>query len=230
MKCYYDLHIHSALSPCADDTMTPNNIVNMAIIKGLDVIAVTDHNSCGNVRSVMEVARETGLIVIPGMELETSEEVHLLCYFKELEAAEEFEKIVRASAAPIANRPDIFGNQLYYDAEDEVVGAEERMLVTASGLDFSGAVEAVHNLGGAAVPAHIDRTSFSVISNLGFIPENDNIKTLEITAKNVEEMKNSYQDYKIITSSDAHYLGDISERERFLEVVNKNIGQIFFTL
>ena len=107
MKLYYDLHIHSALSPCGDNDMTPNNIVNMSLLKGLDVIAVTDHNSCGNVRAVQKAA-EGRLLVIPGMEIETSEEVHILGLFPCIESAEEMEGIIKDLSAPIKNRPEIF--------------------------------------------------------------------------------------------------------------------------
>ena len=104
MKAYYDLHIHSALSPCGDEDMTPNNIVNMSLLKGLDVIAVTDHNSCGNVRAVMEVAGDR-LLVIPGLEVETAEEVHVLCYFPTLEQAEQLWEILKAHRLPVKNKP-----------------------------------------------------------------------------------------------------------------------------
>ncbi|MBO5364465.1 MAG: PHP domain-containing protein, partial [Clostridia bacterium] len=133
MKGYYDLHIHSALSPCGDEDMTPNNIVNMALLKGLDIIAVTDHNSCGNLRAVTEVAGDR-LLVVPGMEIESSEEVHILGYFPTIEAAEKMEELIRRNSTPVKNRPGIFGRQLYFNAEDEIVGEEERLLVMASGL------------------------------------------------------------------------------------------------
>lgn len=225
MRLYYDLHIHSALSPCGDDDMTPNNIVNMSILKGLDVIAVTDHNTCGNVRAVQRVAGDS-LLVIPGMEVETEEEVHVLCYFPTVEQAEEMEAVLREHRLPIANNPEIFGHQYYMDHEDNIIGEEEKLLVSAVQLSLHDVVKLAISFGGVAVPAHIDRSSCSVLSNLGFLPANLPIGAVEITAKNVNEMAIGYSDYTILTSSDAHYLGDIAEREHFFDVFDKSLTKI----
>ncbi len=215
------MHIHSALSPCGDNDMTPNNIVNMSIIKGLDMIAVTDHNTCGNVAAVMAAAGDN-LLVIPGMEVETSEEVHIVCYFPTLEQAYQMEKAVKESMTPIKNRPEIFGRQFYMNELDEVIGEEENLLVSASGLDIYEVVELTKKYGGAAVPAHIDRTSYSVLSNLGFLPPDLSVSTLEITKKNRSQMSGDYRDFHILTNSDAHYLENISEREYYVELKHKN--------
>ncbi len=220
MKLYYDLHIHSALSPCGDIDMTPNNIVNMSIIKGLDIIAVTDHNSCGNVRAVMEAAGDN-LLVVPGMEVETSEEVHVVCLFPNIESAEEMENIIRESSDFVKNRPEIFGCQYYMNAQDEIVGEEENLLVSASGLDIYQVVEITTKLGGVAIPAHIDRASYSVLSNLGFIPPDLNVTAVEITSASRDIMAENYSEYFILTSSDAHYLGDISEKLCYLDISAK---------
>lgn len=231
MKLYYDFHIHTALSPCGDNDMTPNNIVNMAMLKGLDAIAITDHNSCGNVRAVIKAADDK-IIVIPGMEIETSEEVHMVALFPNIEGAEKMEGILEDSCPPIKNRSEIFGNQYYMDENDEITGEEERMLVTATGLDVYAVVENVTALGGVVYPAHIDRTSYSIVSNLGFIPPDINVSTVEVTAKNRGRMMSEYEGFNIITSSDAHYLWDISEREYFFDVSDKKISEILanFTL
>ncbi len=224
MRAYYDLHIHSALSPCGDEDMTPNNIVNMSIIKGLDVIAVTDHNSCGNVRAVMEVA-DGKILVIPAMELETAEEVHITCYFPDIESAEAFWEVVKAHSRKIKKRPEIFGRQLYMNSDDEIVGEEENLLVTATYLGIEEAFKEVRKLGGVPVLAHIDRDSYSVISNLGFIPEGIDAETVEITPKNSEKLKPEYGQYRVLTNSDAHYLEDIMEKENFIEVSTKSIDE-----
>ncbi len=229
MKLYYDLHMHSALSPCGDNDMTPNNIVNMSIIKGLDVIAITDHNSCGNVRAAQKVANGR-ITVIPGMEIETSEEVHMVSLFPTIEAAEEMEKILRASCTPVKNRPEIFGNQYYMDENDGIIGEEERLLVTASGLSVYDVVQKVAELGGVAYPAHIDRQSYSIVSNLGFIPPDLTVSAVEVTAKNREKFRKNFEQYTVITSSDAHYLADISEREFCLDVLHKKVEEILFSL
>lgn len=229
MRVYYDLHIHSALSPCGDEDMTPNNIVNMSLLKGLDVIAVTDHNSCGNVRAVMEVAGER-LLVIPGMEVETSEEVHVLCYFPNLEKAETMWELLKEKRLPVKNKPDIFGHQFYMDAEDEIVGEEEYLLVTASALSMAEVFSHTRALGGVPVPAHIDRTSYSVLSNLGFLPPELHADAVEITGKNLASWEKNWQEYTVISNSDAHYLGDIAEPVNFMNIKNKNAQEILDNL
>ena len=225
MRAYYDFHIHSALSPCADEDMTPNNIVNMARLKGLSMIAVTDHNSCGNLRAVMQVAANDPL-VLPGIEIETAEEVHILGYFPSLEQAEAMEKVVKEHLPFIPNRPEIFGRQLYMDADDTVTGEEEGLLVTATTLGVADVFSMVQNLGGVAVPAHIDRGSYSILSNLGFLPPELAIRTVEITAKNRARLEERYKSLTILTSSDAHYLGDIAEMEQYIDIITKTTHEI----
>lgn len=225
LKLYYDMHIHSALSPCGDNDMTPNNIVNMSIIKGLDVISVTDHNSCGNVRAVMEVAGDR-LLVIPGMEIETSEEVHVVCYFREITDCEKMHKEVKKHMPKIKNDEKIFGEQLYMNSEDEVIGREENLLVTATDLDIFEVFELAKKFNGVAIPAHIDRSSYSVLSNLGFIPPELEIPTVEITPKNRQKYEDEYKKYNIISNSDAHYLEDIQEPLFFFENMSKNAQNI----
>jgi len=222
MKYAVDLHIHSALSPCADADMTPNNIANMARIKGLDVIAVTDHNSAANLEAVSKCAEKCGLLFIPGMEVETSEEIHLVCLLPDLSAANKLGSIVSNALPEIQNRKDIFGEQLILNDEDDVTGEEERLLVTATSLSAYDVFSVVKDLGGAVIPAHVDRTSYSMLSNFGMIPEDLNIKFLEIS-RNCDKyafkaLNPALDGYKLIKSSDAHYLGDILERESFLEL------------
>lgn len=226
MKLYYDFHIHSALSPCGDNDMTPNNLINMSIIKGLDAVALTDHNACENVRAAAAVAGDK-IIFIPGMEVETSEEVHIVTLFPTADAAEEMQRILVDSSPFIPNRPEIFGNQYIMDENDEICGEIDRMLVTASGLDIYTVVAAAKDLGGTAYPAHIDRESYSVLSNLGFIPPDLDISAVEITEKSRAALEGEYSNrYNIITSSDAHYLWDISERNHYIEVSDTSVRGI----
>lgn len=226
MKLYYDFHIHSALSPCGDNDMTPNNLINMSIIKGLDAVALTDHNACENVRAAAAVAGDK-IIFIPGMEVETSEEVHIVTLFPTADAAEEMQRILVDSSPYIPNRPEIFGNQYIMDENDEICGEIDRMLVTASGLDIYTVVAAAKDLGGIAYPAHIDRESYSVLSNLGFIPPDLDISAVEITEKSRAALEGEYSNrYNIITSSDAHYLWDISERNHYIKVSDASVRGI----
>ncbi len=221
MKLYYDLHIHSALSPCGDNDMTPNNIVNMAYIKGLDVIAITDHNTCGNAEAAIKAAGDN-ILVIPGMEIETSEEIHVVSYFPDIERAKEAEKIVKAHLPFIENNVEIYGNQFYMNEEDEIIGEEKSLLVTATTLDIYEVFKLVKDCSGIAVPAHIDKQSYSVISNLGLLPGDIDIKSVEITPRRRNLLENEYKEFNILSNSDAHYLENILEREFYIEITGKN--------
>ncbi len=222
MRYFYDLHLHSALSPCGDEDMTPNNIVNMALLKGLDIIALSDHNSAGNLRAVAKAAGSR-LLVIPAIEVESAEEVHIVCYFPSVDRAEQFSEELKAQLPPIKNRPDIFGRQLYLNEKDEVTGVEHQLLVCASGLSIEQVFSLTANYGGASVPAHIDRSSSSILSNLGFIPPDLPVSALEITAKGRAELEQKYAGFRILTNSDAHYLEDIAEPEFSLDLEEKSI-------
>ncbi len=222
MRYFYDLHLHSALSPCGDEDMTPNNIVNMALLKGLDIIALSDHNSAGNLRAVAKAAGSR-LLVIPAIEVESAEEVHIVCYFPSVDRAEQFSEELKAQLPPIENRPDIFGRQLYLNEKDEVMGEEHQLLVCASGLSIEQVFSLTSNYGGASVPAHIDRSSSSILSNLGFIPPDLPVSALEITAKGRAELEQKYAGFRILTNSDAHYLEDIAEPEFSLDLEEKSI-------
>lgn len=202
--------------------MTPNNIVNMALLKGLDIIALSDHNSAGNLRAVAKAA-DSRLLVIPAIEVESAEEVHIVCYFPSVDRAEQFSEELKAQLPPIENRPDIFGRQLYLNEKDEVTGEEHQLLVCASGLSIEQVFSLTANYGGASVPAHIDRSSSSILSNLGFIPPDLPVSALEITAKGRAELEQKYAGFRILTNSDAHYLEDIAEPEFSLDLEEKSI-------
>ena len=224
---YYDFHIHTALSPCASDEMTPNDIVGMALLNGLDLIAVTDHNSLSNAQYVVKAAQavkessDNDLIVLPGVEVSTAEEVHVVCLFSDLESAHSFEKELSPFYSTLLNQIKIFGNQILFDDKDNVIGEEERMLIAPTTISFDRLYQLVHEYGGAFIPAHIDRDSFSVLSNLGFLPPHLNITTLEISNIGLEkgfdkQNKELLSNHKVVYSSDAHQLWTISEKEHFL--------------
>ncbi|NLI61630.1 MAG: PHP domain-containing protein [Clostridiales bacterium] len=216
MNIAVDLHIHSALSPCADDDMTPNNIVNMAILKKLDAIAVTDHNSCDNAEAIVKLAGSQ-LIVVPGMEVETKEEVHVLCYFEDVDKLLDFGELIRTKLPSVANIPQIFGNQLIIDENDQIIGEREELLISSIDLSIDQTIDEVYSRGGVLVPAHIDRSSYSVISQLGFIPENLKNGMIEISRDcNILPLGCTAQN--TFYSSDAHHLWDILERETFFRI------------
>lgn len=220
MKYYYDFHMHSALSPCGDNDMTPNNIANMAVLKGLDIIALSDHNSCRNAAAAMEAGREAGVIVVPGMEVESVEEVHILTLFPDIESAEKMEKTVTENLPPVRNREDIFGEQLILDENDEEVGRIDNLLISATMLTSEQIFAEALDAGGIAIPAHVDKTSYSMISNLGAIPEDIDVKLIELSAKcDADSFFVNYPglaDYPHLRDSDAHFLWDISERLNYI--------------
>ncbi len=221
MRIYYDLHIHSCLSPCGDAEMTPHDIVQMAAILGLNALALTDHNSCANCPAAAEVARELGLTFLPGMELCTAEEAHVVCLFPTVEQALAFDAAISPTLPPVKNRPDIFGEQVICNAEDEPIGTKEILLTTASAVSVDDVVELVRSYGGAAFPAHIDRPSYSVTAALGDLPP-VGFAAVEITAKgDVDALKAQYReigDKPLLLSSDAHRLDDIAEACAYLEL------------
>ena len=206
--------------------MTPYNLVNMAKILGLDIIALTDHNSAQNCRAAMTVGESVGLTVVPGMELCTSEEVHVVCLFDEVKNAEAFSDYVLSTVPPVKNRPEIFGDQLVMNDGDGIVGTQELLLTTASGISIENAVETVGQYGGVCYPAHIDRSSYSVISNLGMITDEMNFAAVEMTENaDQNEYRSKYpiiKDMPVFVSSDAHYLENMREAKHTIDVAENS--------
>ena len=230
MKKYRcDFHIHSALSPCADMDMTPGNIVAMAKLKGLDVIAITDHQSCGNVLPAINIGKKIGVEVIPGMELETAEKFHCIIRFRTHDMVMEFEKKVRNKMPDLFNKEEIFGPQWYFDENDNKIRQEKQLLLVPSQITFESAQKMVVNSGGVIIPAHIDRNSYSILSVLGSIPPEYNGKCLEISTFTKKEdiliRHPELANYEFITSSDAHYLKDISEDGSLVEIAQDNSSE-----
>lgn len=231
---YYDLHIHSCLSPCGDEDMTPANIVGMSMIKGLDVIAVTDHNSCRNCPAVMAAAEEYGILAIPGMEITTSEEVHAVCLFEELKAAMEFDAYVYEKLMPFPNNEEIFGRQLIYDASDQICGTVPNLLINATEISFDDLWTLVRGYGGVMFPAHVDKSANSLIANLGFIPPDSRFQVAEVKdLKKLHQLRRDHpylENCRIISNSDAHFLEDIKEPELTLHVSDRSIKDVLKTL
>lgn len=202
--------------------MTPANIAGMAAIKGLDAIALTDHNSCRNCPALVEAAKEYGITVIPGMELTTQEEVHVLCLFPDLPKAMAFDAYVYEHLMPFPNREDIFGQQLIYNAADEIEGKVEYLLINSTDISFDYVWDIVQSFGGIMIPAHIDKDSNSLLHNLGFIPPDSQFACVEVMDEKMIPVllqENPYlESCCVIRNSDAHYLEHIREREQFLTV------------
>jgi len=242
MRIAVDLHLHTSLSYCSDKDMTPNNIVNMTLLKGLDVIAITDHNSCDNVEAVIKVANGN-LLVIPAMELQTREEIHVLCFFPNLEKLFDFDRLVRKYLID-ALIPEIANNQLIMDENDRIIGNRRELLISSVDISLEKAVNEIRNRGGVPVPAHIDRSSFGIFSQIGFIPKENEFNICEVSKtlwKNSEGDKGKITSYlsnryktdysgNLFYSSDAHSLGEILEREMFMKVDSLSIADVLFHL
>ena len=214
---YYDLHIHSCLSPCADDDMTPNNIAGMAALKGLQILALTDHNSCKNCPAFFSACKRQGIIPVAGMELSTAEDVHLVCLFENIEDAMRFDVEIEKHLMSVDNRPEIFGNQLVLDGDDDIIGEESKLLISATDLWMGDAVELAKSFGAHVHPAHVDRESNGIISVLGDIPADYGFGCFELNdAASLEKINGEYpisKTMKHVVSSDAHHLWDISEAD-----------------
>lgn len=230
----YDLHIHSCLSPCGDEDMTPANIVGMAALKQLDVIAITDHNSCKNCEAAIKAALPYDITIIPGMEICTMEEVHALCLFPCLEDAMLFDAYVYKRLPAFANEEKIFGRQLIYNESDQISGKEPKLLINATEISFEKLHQIVIGFNGIMIPAHIDKPSNSLISNLGFVPPDSQFKCAELKSMpKLHELArtNPYLNQcKIISNSDAHYLEDINEPNLTLLTAGKSPEDILSSL
>lgn len=218
-KYYYDFHIHSCLSPCGDDESTPNSILGMGEINGLDIMALCDHNTCKNCPAFFEATKRHNILAVAGMELTTAEEIHVICLFPNLESALLFEDEVSKRRMLIPNRTDIFGNQLICDSEDNIIGTEPYLLSNATGISLDEAPVLVEKYGGICYPAHIDRESNGIIAILGAFPKTPVFTCAEVHDR---EKLNEYSEIsgidikKLIVSSDAHYLWDIKEKNEFM--------------
>lgn len=221
-KYAYDLHIHTCLSPCGDEQMTPPNIANMAYIAGLDIIAITDHNSARNVRAVINAAKGLPLAVIPGMELTTAEEIHVVCLFPDADSAEKAGLEMEKHLPPIQNRPEFFGEQLVMDENEEITDTFPFLLSNALDISIDLLPEIISGFGGFCYPAHVDKQTNSIISVFGALPDKPRFESLEVhnPTQFFENAENTFyrEKYTIITSSDAHNLHDISAREHIIEL------------
>ena len=216
----YDLHIHSSLSPCAEDEMSPNNIVNMAVLKGLEMIAVTDHNSLKQVRTMAKVAKNK-IRYIYGVEIESIEAVHLLAYFKDDSKIDDLDIFLEKHLIKQKNNPKYFGNQNICNELDEVIANYDNLLIMSCDLSIDEISTKVHELGGIIVIAHaLDRNN-SITTQLGFIPSNFKFDAIELknSQQKIELLKTHphLKDAIFLYNSDAHRLVDINEALNFID-------------
>ncbi len=220
-RYYYDLHIHSCLSPCGDNDNTPNNLVGMGVLAGLQIMALTDHNTCRNCPAFFEAARRQGIVPVPGMELTTAEDIHMVCLFPTLEAAMAFDEEICHRRILVPNRPDIFGDQLVMNGEDEVIGTEEYLLSNATTVSVEESVPLTQQFGGVCYPAHIDREANGILAVLGALPPDEEFPTVELHDGSREAEYRAAHDLahsRVVVGSDAHYLWDIRDKEHWLEL------------
>jgi 3',5'-nucleoside bisphosphate phosphatase len=208
-----DLHVHTVLSPCAEVEMIPPLIVQKALEKQIDLIAITDHNASANVEAVQKAAQGTGLTVLPGMEVQSREEVHLLTLFESLDALEAWQKVVDDSLPDLLNEPEFFGEQFVVDETGDFIRREPRLLLTSTGFTIDEIFERVKAMGGVVIPAHVERFSFGLFPTLGLISENWNLLALEIsrqiTPQKAHQMFPAMRNYPLFQSGDVHRLGDL---------------------
>lgn len=204
--------------------MTPHNIAGMSYINGLNAIAVADHNTARNIRAVTQACKEFGITVVPAIEAESAENVHLLCLFPTVEAAEKIGQLLEENLPPIKNRPDIFGEQIIMNEVDEKIGEIEKLLINATNLTIEEIKKEVEALDGVCIAAHIDREKNGIVAILGCVPDELSFSTLEVSGK--ADVLFDNDPYKYITDSDAHILVSISEKVNFLEVEEISVGEI----
>jgi 3',5'-nucleoside bisphosphate phosphatase len=224
-----DLHIHTCLSPCADLDMHPAALISGAAAQRLDVIAICDHNASENVRYVMQAAEHETIGVIAGMEITTSEEVHILALMPGLRALAQIQEIVY-DRLPGRNDERLFGCQAVVNEKGEVEQINERLLIGATEIPMSDLIKTIHSLGGLAVASHIDRESFSVISQLGFVDEDSGLDALEISrALGVEKARKRYPElshHTFVASSDAHCLADIGSAVTMMRLAEATFEEV----
>jgi hypothetical protein len=208
-----DLHVHTALSPCAEPEMTPLNIIGLCLEHGIDIVAITDHNSAENVRAVSESAAGTPVTVWPGMEVQTREDVHLITLFDDLEGALDWQEFIYRRLPARENRADVLGEQVLFDSESRVTGVLTRLLLTSVDLSVDEVRREAKRRGSVCYPAHIDRPAYSYISNLGFPPPVGDFDLVEVgRSSSIKEVLARYPGLAgqtLVACSDAHRLSEL---------------------
>jgi PHP family Zn ribbon phosphoesterase len=228
-----DLHIHTCLSPCSDWEMSPRKIVAKSINNQLDIIAICDHNSAENVQAAIYVGERLGLCVLPGMEICSREEVHVLGLFSAVEQAQAMQEFIYAHL-PGENQAELFGYQVIVNDKDEVLGEVSRLLIGASRLSLQDIAVKIHELGGLSIASHVDRPSFGIVGQLGFIPTDLSLDGLEVSYRvplnEVRKKIPGVMDLPCISSSDAHFLDDIGKAKTVFTLAKPTFEEIRLAL
>ena len=228
-----DLHIHTCLSPCSELDMSPKNIVAKSIEKQLDIIAICDHNSAENVQAVKQLGEKLGLSVLPGMEICSKEEVHILGLFNTVEQAQAMQEFVYAHL-PGENQVELFGYQVIVNEKDEICGEVSRLLIGASQLSLKDVADKIHKLGGLSIASHVDRPSFGIIGQLGFIPTDLPLDGLEVSFRvplnEVRQKVPGVMNFPCISSSDAHFPDDVGKARTVFSLAAPTFEEICLAL
>ena len=228
-----DLHIHTPLSPCADEEMFPQRIIKQAKMNNLDIVGICDHNSAENVVATQKIGWRGMIAVIGGIEATSQEEVHILALFDNIKELFEFQEIIYEKLSGF-NDERVFGKQLIINEDDEVTGSNNRLLIGATSLSLQKIVETICSLGGLSIASHIDRKSFSIIAQLGFIPEGLLLDALELSPS-YEHQTGSFASrwvspelygFPLVTFSDAHFLKDIGKSFTIFLMKEASVGEI----
>ena len=225
-----DLHIHTVLSACAELSMGPKDIVRKSIEQGLDIIAITDHNSAENAAAVIKAAESTDLLVIPGMEVYSRDEAHLICLFETVGDVLAFQHVIYTALAEGEYDPSMFGEQIICDHDETILGESPRLLSLPVNLNLDQIADYIVEFNGIMIPAHVDRRSHSILRVLSFMPNNLPIHAMEI-AHSYEKACLSFSilksgKYSVIRSSDAHDIDQIGSKYTFFKLEEKSFNEI----
>lgn len=229
-----DLHTHTVLSPCGSLEMSPVRIIEKAVKEGIDLLGITDHNSTLMCRVMHEVAAGTGITILPGAEINTREEVHCLAFFRDWETLAEFQQYMETHLIFVPNDPTRFGYQVVVDKNEQIINEVNSLLIASLDESIEKVSQKVHSLGGIFIPAHIDRPSNSITSQLGFIPPDLKADALEIskftTLGEMKKLQPGMDRFNIIQSSDAHFIDNIGDASCRFHMEHINFDEIQLAL
>jgi len=226
-KVKADLHIHTCLSPCGDLEMSPQNIVSQAKTKNIDLLGICDHNSAENVSALRKAAKKFKIQVLPGIEVTTQEEVHILALFNKISSVAKLQEIIYQNL-PGENNDKTFGMQVAVNEIGEVLHFNRHLLIGATTIPLEEIIKLIHSLDGLAIASHIDREAFSIISQLGFIPDTIELDALEVSPLiSLSEAKKRYKpELPLVCFSDAHFLKEIGQCYTFFYIEKTSIQEI----
>ena len=205
--------------------MSPRDIAHTARKRGLEMVALTDHNSALNTPAFAAACKKEGITGIYGMEVTTQEEAHILCLFESPDIAMEFGEFLYPLIPDISNDPDKMGDQVYVDADENILGEVEKWLVGAAALGLDSLLSEVHQRGGLYIPAHIDKPVYSIPSQLGFLPpmDYDALESVQLPSP----LPGLPQDIPVIQNSDAHYIEDIGKRFTDYDLISADFSGLY---